>query len=164
MARINLILGLLMAGLCLGGAPRCLRAQQDTPDTAPTAPVADTPATDAPAADAPSAGAPASSLADQQSQLADKYRRLEDLIFKMADFEATTNPRRAALLKQAYKQSKDRLTQSQLTAIVAFLADKQYKRAVDGQEIAKKDLEELLQLLLSEDRSDRLKTEAQRAM
>lgn len=164
MARINLILGLLVAGLCLGGAPRCLRAQQDTPDTTPTAPVADTPATDAPAADAPAAGAPASSLADQQSQLADKYRRLEDLIFKMADFEATTNPRRAALLKQAYKQSKDRLTQSQLTAIVAFLADKQYKRAVDGQEIAKKDLEELLQLLLSEDRSDRLKTEAQRAM
>ena len=80
---------------------------------------------------------------------AEKYRRLEDLIFKMADFEATSNPRRAALLRQAYKQSKDRLTQSQLAAIVALLSQKQYKRALDGQEIARKDLQELLQLLLS---------------
>lgn len=159
MARTYLMLGWLVAGLCLSGAPLQLRAQQDTPGTAPATPAPDTPAAAAPATDAP-----ASTLAEQQNQLAEKYRRLEDLIFKMADFEATTNPRRAALLKQAYKQSKDRLTQTQLTAIVAFLADKQYKRAVDGQEVAKKDLEELLQLLLSEDRSDRLKTEAQRAM
>ena len=101
-------------------------------------------------------------LSDEQNQVAEKYRRLEDLIFKMADFEATSNPRRAALLKQAYKQSKDRLTQSQLAAIVALLSQKQYKRALDGQEIARKDLQELLQLLLSEDRSDRLKTETQR--
>ncbi len=101
-------------------------------------------------------------LSDEQNQVAEKYRRLEDLIFKMADFEATSNPRRAALLKQAYKQSKDRLTQSQLSTIVALLSQKQYKRALDGQEVARKDLQELLQLLLSEDRSDRLKTETQR--
>ena len=106
--------------------------------------------------------AAANLLADEQSQLADKYRRLEDLIFKMADFEATSNPRRAALLKQAYKQSKDRLTYSQLSSIVILLSDKSYKRAVDGQEGARKDLQDLLQLLLSEDRSDRLKTETQK--
>ena len=169
MSRTYLMLGLMVAGLCLSGAPLSLRAQQDAPDAAPATPGADAPASDtpdktAPDNTAPADTAPANSLSDQQNQVAEKYRRLEDLIFKMADFEATTNPRRAALLKQAYKQSKDRLTQSQLTAIVAFLADKQYKRAIDGQEIAKKDLEELLQLLLSEDRSDRLKTEAQRAM
>ncbi len=79
---------------------------------------------------------PPTRLSDEQNQVAEKYRRLEDLIFKMADFEATSNPRRAALLKQAYKQSKDRSTQSQLAAIVALLSQKQYKRALDGQEIA----------------------------
>ena len=94
-------------------------------------------------------------LADRQGQLAEKYRRLEDLIFKMADFEATSNPRRAALLKQAYKQSKDRLTLSQLNEIAKLLTDRKYKRALDGQEIAHKDLKDLLQLLSSEDRSDR---------
>jgi hypothetical protein len=159
MSRTYLRLGLLAAALWLGDSPLSLRAQQETPAAGSPSPAADTPAAETPAADAP-----AVSLADQQNQLAEKYRRLEDLIFKMADFEATTNPRRAELLKQAYKQSKDRLTQTQLAAIVALLAEKQYKRAIDGQEIARKDLEELLQLLLSEDRSDRLKTEAQRAV
>ncbi len=101
-------------------------------------------------------------LADEQSRLADKYRRLEDLIFKMADFEATSNPRRSALLKQAYKQSKDRLTQSQLNSIVQLLSDQQFKRALDGQQTISKDLQELLQLLLSEDRSDRLKSETEK--
>ena len=40
---------------------------------------------------------PSEELAKEQDQLATKYQRLEDLLFKMADFEATTNPRRAAL-------------------------------------------------------------------
>ena len=41
-------------------------------------------------------------LAIKQGQVADKYRRLEELIFKMADYESASNPRRSALLKQAY--------------------------------------------------------------
>ncbi|MHB8956546.1 MAG: hypothetical protein ACYC4U_26480 [Pirellulaceae bacterium] len=145
------LLVLSLCGLAYAGAQELpyAEAQEDaanpTPDTAQV-PVA------------------SDSLSVAQNQVADKYRRLEDLIFKMADFEATSNPRRAALLKQAYKQSKDRLTQSQLNAVVALLAQKQYKRALDGQEVAQKDLQELLQLLLSEDRSDRLKTETQRIM
>jgi len=105
---------------------------------------------------------PTKQLADQQARLADKYRRMEELLFKMADFEATSHPRRAALLKQAYKQSKDRLTYSQLAAIVKLLGAGQLKRAVDGQQTAEKDLEALLKLLQTENRSDRLKTEAQR--
>jgi hypothetical protein len=139
---------LLLLSVCLGVAA-CVSAQEKATSPAPGTPLP---------------AAATDSLSEEQNQLADKYRRLEDLIFKMADFEATSNPRRAALLKEAYKQSKDRLTQSQLNSIVALLAQKQYKRALDGQEVAQKDLQELLQLLLSEDRSDRLKTETQRMM
>ena len=135
---------LLLCVLTPNGAVTPLRAQQgDEPQ-------------------AESAVNPTAKLAEQQAQLADKYRRLEDLIFKMADFEATSNPRRAALLKQAYKQSKDRLTHSQLNGLAKLLSDQKYKRALDGQEIANKDLKDLLQLLLSEDRSDRLKSESQK--
>ncbi len=102
------------------------------------------------------------SLAGQQNRVADKYRRLEDLIFKMSDFEATSNPRRSSLLKQAYKQSKDRLTQAQLNSVVKLLNEQQYKRAIDGQDTVHKDLQDLLRLLMSEDRSDRLKNETER--
>jgi hypothetical protein len=101
---------------------------------------------------------PTEELAKEQDQLATKYQRLEDLLFKMADFEATTNPRRAALLRQAYRQSKDRLTHNQLASIVQLLKNRQLKRAMDGQQTAKQDLEALLELLQSENRSDRLKT------
>ncbi len=116
----------------------------------------------APPPDAAAAAPGSVPLAQAQQQLAEKYRRLEDLLFKMADFEATSNPRRAALLRQAYKQSKDRLTQAQLNTVVDLLEKRQYKRAIDGQETARVDLQDLLQLLLSEDRADRVKTETQR--
>ena len=93
-----------------------VRAAQD--DAAPAQP-----------ADEPAPAAATDALPEEQGQVAEKYRRLEDLIFKMADFEATSNPRRAALLRQAYKQSKDRLTQSQLAAIVALLSETVYAGA-----------------------------------
>ncbi|MFM9066811.1 MAG: hypothetical protein ACKOUR_05685, partial [Planctomycetota bacterium] len=45
-------------------------------------------------------------LALKQSKLADKYARLEELMARMATFEASSNPRRAELLKKAVQQSK----------------------------------------------------------
>ncbi len=101
-------------------------------------------------------------LALSQGQLADKYTRLEELLFKMASLEAATNPRRAALLTRAVEQSKERLTKTQLETIAKLLSQKQLKRAVDGQVAASTDLKALLELLLSEDRSDRLKSEQAR--
>ena len=121
----------------------------------------DPPATEGDSAE-PSPKSPVQQLAVEQEQLAGKYQRLEDLLFKMADFEAATNPRRAALLRQAFKQSKDRLTHTQLNNIVQLLQDRQLKRALDGQQTARQDLEALLELLQSENRSDRMKTEAQK--
>ncbi len=146
----------LLASCVLFGVLSPLAAQQ-----APTTPATQTPATDD-QKEPPKAAGHTASLADHQGQLTDKYRRLENLIFKMADFEATSNPRRAALLRQAYKQSKDRLTYSQLSGIAKLLSEQKYKRAIDGQEIAHKDMKDLLHLLLSEDRSDRLKSETQK--
>ena len=101
-------------------------------------------------------------LAYSQGQLADKYKRLEELLLKRSDFEASVNPRRAALLKQAFKQSKDRLTQAQLKAVVRLLNQENLTDAISGQEQVQKDLQALLALLQSENRADRLKSEQQR--
>src|SRR5262245_30321671 len=75
----------------------------------------------------------ADELALQQSRVADKYAKLEQVMLKMADLEEATNPRRAALLRRAVEQSKERLTKTELESIVKLLNQKQLKRALDGQ-------------------------------
>jgi hypothetical protein len=118
-----------------------------------------------PAAPTPAAeSGPASSdeLTIDQSSIADKYAKLEQLLLKMAELEGLSNPKRAALLRQAAQQSTDRLTKTQLETIVKLLGRKQLARAIDGQTTVQTDLKALLDLLMSEDRSDRLKSEQQR--
>lgn len=101
-------------------------------------------------------------LALEESKIADKYARLEQVMLKMADLEEGTNPRRAALLRRAVEQSKEKLTKTELESVVKLLNQKQLKRAVDGQSAVQSDLKALLELLMSEDRGDRLKSEQAR--
>src|SRR5262245_57649982 len=101
-------------------------------------------------------------LAARQSRVADKYVRLEELMKRMMEFEAPLNPKRSALLKQAVEQSGEKLTRVQLNKIVDFIGSRQWKKAIDGQTEADGDLKALLQLLLSANRADRLKSEQQR--
>ncbi|MBM4091618.1 MAG: hypothetical protein FJ276_19650 [Planctomycetes bacterium] len=160
------ILVALLALLAVGGeshAQQAVKTEQSGARGNMPAGEADTGA--APASGAPAAkeaALPADLLLDEQARLADKYRRLEDLIFNMAALEANSNPARAKLLTDAYRQSKDRLTQAQLNSIVTLLTEKKYKRALDGQEVARKDFQDLLQILLTEDRSERMKSEVQK--
>jgi hypothetical protein len=137
------LLAVLMSGIAL--------AQDSAPSTTPAAPK--------PAEAGPTTG---DELALDQGQVADKYKRLEELMMKMAELEGASNPKRAALLTRAVEQSKERLTKTQLESIVKLLSQKQLKRAIDGQGTVQTDLKSLLELLMSEDRSDRLKSEQQR--
>ena len=160
------VLVTLLALLAVGGESRAQQAGKTEPSGAGSnipggeADTGTAPANGAPAAK--EAALPADLLLDEQARLADKYRRLEDLIFNMAALEATSNPARAKLLTDAYRQSKDRLTQAQLNSIVTLLTEKKYKRALDGQEVVRKDFQDLLQILLTEDRSERMKSEVQK--
>ncbi|MCY2992689.1 MAG: hypothetical protein NTY19_33135 [Planctomycetota bacterium] len=101
-------------------------------------------------------------LAVQQGVVADKYGKLEKLLEDMARIEAVSNPKRAALLMQVLKQSKENLTAAKLNSIVKLLSQEQLKRALENQQDVRKDLQGLLELLLSENRSDRLKSEQER--
>jgi hypothetical protein len=101
-------------------------------------------------------------LVRRQERIATKYAQLEELMFRMAQLEAAQNPRRAALLNQAVASSKDKHTRLQLETIVELLGKRQLSRATREQSDAEKALEELLRLLQSEDRTERLKTEQER--
>ena len=101
-------------------------------------------------------------LALQQSQIADRFRQLETMLLKMAEYDASSNPRRAALLRQALSQGKERQVASKLNGLVELFQREQLQKAVDGQVSVNVDLKALLDLLLSEDRPDRLKNEQAR--
>jgi hypothetical protein len=98
----------------------------------------------------------------QQGAVADKYSKLEKLLDDMARIEGVSNPQRAALLMQALRQSKDRLTTVKLNSVVKLLSQEQLNRALENQREAHGDMRAMLELLLSENRSDRLKREQDR--
>ena len=101
-------------------------------------------------------------LAESQNTLAEKYQRLEMLMLKMAEVDANTNPRRAALLKEALTNSKDQQISKRMTELAALLRSSKLKKAVEDQGAVQADLNKLLDLLLSENRTDRLKDEQAR--
>ncbi|MFM2097372.1 MAG: hypothetical protein RIS70_4496, partial [Planctomycetota bacterium] len=154
------------AGLLTAWAVVPLQAQQDgKPPLGDSKPAVESkPAADKPAAQeaTPKDGDGLDDLTDRQGRLSDRYARLEDLIARMAAFESSSNPKRAQLLRQALQQSKDRLTLSQMNSIVKLLNQNVLDRAIQGQGSARGDLQGLLELLQTENRADRLKSEQQR--
>jgi hypothetical protein len=108
------------------------------------------------------AAAPADKLVLEQQQVADRYQRLEELLLRMAELSAASDPRRAALLRKAVGQSKERLIAVQFEALVELLQKEQLSRAVENQESVGKDLQALLDLLMTENRSKRIESEKAR--
>ncbi len=104
----------------------------------------------------------ADELALDQSKLADRYERVEKLILRMAEFDQADNPRRSELLKNAFALAKDRDIQLQMDAASRMLEQQKLQRAIDEQEQVRRDMQALLELLLTENRADRLKDEQAR--
>jgi len=104
----------------------------------------------------------ADELSIEQQRIADKYKRLEDTLLRMAELTAVADPRRAALLKKAVAQSKEELIGLQLEALVELLEKGQLSRAIGNQEDLDGDLRNLLELLLSENRAKRIESEKAR--
>ena len=113
-------------------------------------------------AEASDEGRPVDDLADRQSQLANRYSRVEKLILRMAEFDAADNPQRSELLKKAFLMSKDRRVHGQLELLVEFLESEKLSTAVSNQDAVTKDLRSILELLLTENRSNRLRDEKRR--
>jgi len=101
-------------------------------------------------------------LAAKQNDVADRYRKLEELLLRLADVEADENPERAALLRRAARQSRETFVLEKLVAASQSLKTQQFAKAIESQASAKEGLDKLLTLLLSEDRPQRIRDEKKR--
>jgi hypothetical protein len=101
-------------------------------------------------------------LSSKQEGVAKRYEKLEELLLRLADVEATENPERSALLRRAAKQSRDKFVLEKLKLASASLKTQEFQKAVENQEAATKELGDLLKLLMSEDRSKRIRDEKER--
>jgi hypothetical protein len=103
-----------------------------------------------------------SELAAKQIQVTERYRRLEELLMRLAEVEAEENPERSALLLRAARQSRDTFVLEKLLAAGDSLKSEQFAKALESQGAAKEGLDKLLTLLLSEDRPKRIRDEKKR--
>ncbi len=101
-------------------------------------------------------------LAMEQQRLSDRFKRFEEMLLRMAELSAATDPRRAALLRKAVAQSKERLISVQMETLADLLRKDELGRALENQQMVEKDLMALLDLLLSENRAKRLQSEKAR--
>ena len=113
------------------------------------------------AAKAPEASA-ADKLSVEERRIADKYKHLEDVLLRMAELDAATDPRRAALLKKAVAQSKDQLIGVRFERLVELLGKDNLSRALENQTELDQDLYALLELLMSENRAKSIESEKAR--
>src|SRR5690606_19794721 len=156
-----LVLGVTLSLGMLGTAYAQPGKSAQAPEEATTEAPGDEPAD---AAESGATGKPSgeAELVTRQTTVADRYARLEKLMFDLSALEAAENPRRAALLRQAVQQSSDDLTRKQLETIAQMLGKRDFRRAAEEQEAVLQNLNKLLELLLSENRPDRLKSEQER--
>jgi hypothetical protein len=102
---------------------------------------------------------PTDKLTTEQKRIAEKYKHIEDVILRMAELNAHSDPRRAALLKKVFEQSKENFIDVEFERISELLSKDQLSRALENQAELNKNLQAILELLLSENRSKRLESE-----
>jgi hypothetical protein len=110
------------------------------------------------------ADAPAASdkLSIEQARLADRYRRLEEVVGRLAELSASNDPRRARLLREAIAQSREQDIHVRFESIVKLLESERLSVAATNQTELQKELDALLTLLLEADRDKELASERER--
>jgi hypothetical protein len=103
------------------------------------------------------AAAARDSLPATQQKLASEFKDLEGVMMRMRDLIRPTDPNRAALIEKALKESGDRRVEADFQEIIDLLRQDQLGNAARKQVKINEDLDAILQLLLSEDYSKRIK-------
>ncbi|GAB5405058.1 MAG: hypothetical protein Aurels2KO_32890 [Aureliella sp.] len=98
-------------------------------------------------------------LSNQQLSIANRVADLENLLLRSSELEAAENPTRASLLRRAVQLSKQVQLASSLAAAAEKLGGEQYSDAISQQQLAKKNLAQILTLLQSENRGQRVREE-----
>ena len=111
---------------------------------------------------APNTHSAEAELIQKQANLAQRYQKLEELLLRLADVEAAENPERSELLRNAVKKSREKFVLEKIRGAADSLKDQKFQSAVEGQKGAVDDLKAILKLLMSEDRSKRIRDEKER--
>jgi hypothetical protein len=108
----------------------------------------------------PAQGAP--DLSVEQARLADRFKRLEQVIGRLAELSAGNDPRRAELLRQAIAQSREQDLNLRFESVVKLLEAERLAVAATNQTELQTELDALLNLLLKADRDTALASERER--
>ncbi|HVT29953.1 MAG TPA: hypothetical protein VHE81_18190 [Lacipirellulaceae bacterium] len=108
------------------------------------------------------AAKPADDLSVEQARLADRYKRLEQVIGRLAELSESTDPRRAKVLREAIAQSRNQDINARFEATVKLLQDERLSAAATNQTELQKELDSLLSLLLKADRDKELASQRER--
>jgi hypothetical protein len=131
-----------------------LFAQEESPEAIP--PAVDTPASEVVAPTA------TDELPVEQARLADRFKRLEEVLGRLAELSASTDPRRAKLLRDAIAQSREQDVNVRFESIVKLLEDERLSAAATNQTELQTELDQLLTLLLKADRDKELSSQRDR--
>src|SRR5271166_3308400 len=108
---------------------------------------------------APATSSAAENLSSSQQQLAAEFKDLQGILMKMRDQVRQTDPNRAVLIEKALKESGERHIEATFQDIVDLLRRDKFGDAARKQGKVNEDLDAILKLLLSEDRSQRIQDE-----
>ena len=102
---------------------------------------------------APAAVPPQEGLSASQQQLAAEFKDLQGILMRMRDQVRQTDPLRASLIEKALKESGERRVEASFQDVVDLLRRDRFGDAARKQGQLNEDLDAILKLLLSEDRS-----------
>ena len=100
--------------------------------------------------------------AAKQANLGERFGRLELLAGRLAELSRSTQPRRAKLLRELVARSRGRDLPGRFETIVRQLERGRYSSAVEGQGQLHAELQQLLELLLQEDRDREIESQRRR--
>lgn len=111
---------------------------------------------------APATSKPGDDLSVEQGRLADRYKRLEEVVGRLAELSATSDPRRAKLLRETIAQSREQDINVRFESIVKLLQDERLSAAAKNQTDLQNELDGLLALLLKADGDNELNSQRDR--
>lgn len=104
----------------------------------------------------------ADDLSVEQARLADRYKRLEQVIGRLAELSESTDPRRAKVLREVIAKGRDEDINTRFESTIKLLQDERLSAASNNQVELQKELDSLLTLLLKADRDKELASQRER--
>jgi hypothetical protein len=110
----------------------------------------------------PSKPAAGDDLSIEQARLADRFERLETVLGRLAELSASSDPKRAKLLREAIAKSREEDLPHRFESIVSLLENERLAAAANKQTDLQNELDGLLTLLMKADRDQQVDSEHRR--